>query len=154
MIRASSAIWAHSRFILHHGEPDMDRYGLADLNDLRHHAITFNDQHTALATRGSGNPTTRLNAALGRLSGLHGYWFCQGKIDVPHIRPIPIDGTADRMPSSPSANLRHPGATTSGFRRPDAVGPQPEKSVMALESASMAPTVMMFLAVPGGSTVR
>lgn len=94
-------LWAHGRFILHNGHADPDRYGLADLHELRAQVIALNAQHAALSTRGSGDPATRLNAALGRLSGLHGFWFCQGKIDVPHTRPFRRQEPADDWPAPP-----------------------------------------------------
>ena len=75
-------------------------------------------------------------------------------IDVPQLRPMPCFGIVETMPWPPSLKSRQPGATTSGLTRPLAVGPQPENAVIALESASMAPTVITFFAVPGASTVR
>lgn len=88
-------IFAYSRLILHSGDADVDRYGVDDLAELRHQTVALNSQLTALSTRGSGNPATRLHAALGRLSAVQGFWFCQGKTDVPHVRPFrrvePVD---------------------------------------------------------------
>jgi len=85
---SAALIWAYSRFILHSGDPDVDRYGLADLIELRDQVIAWNSQLAALATRGGGDPATRLNAALGRLTALHGFWYCQGRTDVPYVRPF------------------------------------------------------------------
>jgi len=94
-------IWAYSRFILHSGDPNVDRYGLDDLLELRRQSIALNSQLAALSTRGTGDPATRLNAALGRLSGLQGFWFCQGKTDVPHLRPFRRVEPADDWTAPP-----------------------------------------------------
>lgn len=100
---SGALVWAYSRFILHSGDASVDRYGLEDLAELRHQTVVLNGQQATLSTRGSGDPVTRLNAALGRLSGVQGFWFCQGKTDVPHVRPFrriePADGwqAAPRM---------------------------------------------------------
>jgi site-specific recombinase XerD len=94
-------LWTYSRFILHTGDPNVDRYGLADLQELRHHASSFNNQHAALSIRGSGDPTTRLNSVLGHLSGVQGLWFCQGKTDAPHVRPFRREEPVDEWTAPP-----------------------------------------------------
>lgn len=80
--------WAYTRFILHNGDPDVDRYGLDDLQELQNQLLVLNPRLSSLTLRGSGDPRTRLSTALGRVTVLHGFWFCQGKTRVPHIRPF------------------------------------------------------------------
>lgn len=97
----SAVVFAYTRFVLHRGDPDVNRYGLEDLQELRDQLVALNARLATLKLRGSGDPAVRLNTALGRVTALHGFWFCQGKTDVPYTRPFRRNNPPDDWAGPP-----------------------------------------------------
>jgi len=74
-------------------------------------------------------------------------------MDVPAISPYVFPGNVELINGPTKQPFSSPGALTSGFILPSSVGPLLLKHVCPFVSEYVAPTTIVFFAVPPGAAI-